>query len=68
MLTKAQVLKSINALPDHFSLDELIDRFLFLNDLEMLLQESNSGKLTDHEDFKKEMLQNDKKTGTNLVL
>ncbi len=59
MLTKAQVLKSINALPDHFSLDELIERFLFLNDLEMRLQESKSGKLTDHEDFKKEMLQND---------
>ncbi len=59
MLTKAQVLKSINALPEQFSLDELFERFLFLNDLEMRLQESNSGKLTDHEDFKKEMLQND---------
>jgi hypothetical protein len=59
MLTKTQVLKSVEALPEQFSLDDLIERFLFLNDMEMRMQESKNGQLTDHEDFKKEILDND---------
>jgi hypothetical protein len=56
MLTKAKVLKSIESLPNEFSVDEVIERLLFLHDLEQRLKESENGQLTDHEDVEKEML------------
>lgn len=40
MLTKAQVLKSIESLPNEFSIDEVIEKLLFLSDLDRRLKES----------------------------
>lgn len=59
MLTKAQVLKSIESLPNEFSVDEVIDKLLFLHDLEQRLKESENGQLIDHEEVEKEMLKDE---------
>ena len=58
MLTKAQVLKSIESLPNEFSIDEVIEKLLFLSDLDRRLKESEQGQLIDHEEVEKELLKN----------
>lgn len=42
MLDKKKVLKSIKELPDSFSLDELIDRVILLQKIEIGLEQSKS--------------------------
>ena len=59
MLTKVQVLKSIESLPDEFSVDEVIEKLLFLHDLEQRLKESENGQLIDHQEVEKEMLKDE---------
>jgi predicted transcriptional regulator len=59
MLTKAQVLKSIESLPNEFSIDEVIEKLLFLSDLDRRLKESEQGQLIDHEEVEKELLSNE---------
>ena len=59
MLTKAQVLKSIESLPNEFSIDEVIEKLLFLSDLDRRLKESEQGQLIDHEEVEKELLKNE---------
>jgi hypothetical protein len=44
MLDKKKVLKSIKELPDSFSLDELIDRIILLQKIEIGLEQSKSGR------------------------
>ncbi len=56
MLTKAQVLKSIESLPNEFSVDGVIERLLFLNDIEERIKESENGDLIDHDAVEKELL------------
>ncbi len=40
MITKKKLLKSIKDLPESFSLDELLDRMIFLQKVEMGLEQS----------------------------
>ena len=53
MLTREKVIKSIQDLPDSFTIDELIDRLIFIEKLEQGLQQSAEGKVIPHEEVKK---------------
>jgi hypothetical protein len=44
MLTKQNVIKTISELPDSFSLDELIDKLIFIEKIQKGMKDS----LTDH--------------------
>lgn len=45
MLTKEKVLQSLQDLPDTFSMDELIDRIILINKIEMGLEQVKNGKI-----------------------
>jgi predicted transcriptional regulator len=53
MLTREKVIKSIQDLPDSFTIDELIDRLIFIEKVEQGLQQSAEGKVIPHEEVKK---------------
>ena len=52
MLTKEKVIKSINNLPDSFTIDELIDQLIFMEKVEEGFQQSETGKVVSNEDVK----------------
>lgn len=52
MLTKEQLLKYIGELPDQFSIDELMDKILFLHKIEMGLEQSKNNQVTSHDQVK----------------
>jgi len=52
MLTKDKVNKTVNSLPDSFTIDELIDRLIFMEKVEEGYQQSESGKVISNEDVK----------------
>ena len=45
MLTKEKILQTLKDLPDTFSIDELFDRIVLLNKIEIGLEQSNSGQV-----------------------
>ncbi len=45
MLTKEKVLESIKDLPEHFSVEELFERIIFLQKVEVGLDQSNRGQV-----------------------
>ena len=53
MLTKAQLSKIILDLPDTFSIDELIDKLIFIEKVEAGMAQSVEGKVISNEDVKK---------------
>ena len=61
MLTKTQVLKSIEALPEEFSVDELIERILLLNELKNAIAQSDNGEGRDMDDVFNDLLSKDEK-------
>jgi predicted transcriptional regulator len=52
MLTKEKLNKTINNLPDKFTIDELIDKLIFMEKIEEGLQQSDEGKVFSNEDVK----------------
>ena len=52
MLSKTTVQKSIDRLPQEFSIDELIEQLIFIEKVEEGLQQSRDGKVISHEDVK----------------
>ncbi len=44
MLTKEQLIQTINDLPEKFSLDDLLDRIVLLQKMEIGLKQSNAGQ------------------------
>ncbi|HEY4785816.1 MAG TPA: hypothetical protein VIH57_07195 [Bacteroidales bacterium] len=52
MLTKEKVHKTINNLPDSFTIDELIDQLIFIEKVEEGFQQSEAGKVISNEDVK----------------
>lgn len=56
MLTKAQVLKTLEDMPDTFASDDLIERIIFLEELQVALEQSKKGEVFDHDDVVKEIL------------
>jgi hypothetical protein len=51
-LTKEKVNKTINNLPDKFTIDELIDKLLFMKKIEEGLRQSDEGKVVSNKDLK----------------
>lgn len=52
MLTKSTVKKTIENLPDSFTIDELIDQLIFIEKVEEGIQQSDEGKVVSNEDIK----------------
>ena len=52
MLTKEMVIDQIKDLPEKFSLDELMEKMLFLYKLETALEQSKNKQTTPHEEVK----------------
>jgi hypothetical protein len=52
MLTKDKVTKTVNRLPDSFTIDELIDQLIFIEKVEEGLKESDEGKVVSNDDVK----------------
>ena len=52
MLTKEKLSKTVNELPDSFTIDELIDQLIFIEKIEEGIKQSDSGKVVSNEDVK----------------
>ncbi len=52
MLTKDKILQTLKDLPETFSIEELFDRIVLLNKIEIGLDQSNSGKLSTTDEAK----------------
>ena len=50
MLEKSKVIGTINELPDHFTIDELLDRLIFMHKVEEGLQNVNDGLVSTEEE------------------
>jgi hypothetical protein len=55
MLTKQSVLKSINDLPDKFSIDEIIERLLLLQKIEVGINQADNGEAISTAEAKKKL-------------
>ena len=55
MLTKAQVFNSIESLPEQFSIDQLIDKLMFIDKVEFGLKQSESEKVNTKEQAKQKL-------------
>lgn len=55
MLSKTKVLKTIKELPESFSLEELFDKIIFLNKIEIGRQQSEEGKVFSTAEAKKHL-------------
>lgn len=55
MLNKKEVIKNIEDMPDNFSVEEVIERIIFINKVEEGLEESYSGKVVSTEEAKKKL-------------
>ncbi|OOQ61273.1 hypothetical protein [Mucilaginibacter pedocola] len=55
MLTREDALKTIYDLPEEFSLDEIIDRLLFLEKIDAGLAESENGETFSTEEAKEQL-------------
>ena len=53
MLTKSIVQKSIDILPNSFTIDDLIEKLIFIDKVEKGLLESEQGKTISNEEVKK---------------
>ncbi len=52
MLTKEKLNRTINSLPDSFTIDELIDKLIFMEKVEEGYHQSEEGKVVTNEDVK----------------
>ena len=52
MLTKEQLNRTIQNLPDSFTIDELIDQLIFMEKVEEGFQQSEENKVISNEDVK----------------
>ena len=55
MLTKVKVLKAIKQLPDEFSIDEMIDRMILLEKIEIGIAQADRGEVIDDENLDREI-------------
>jgi hypothetical protein len=55
MLTKKKLMQSIKDLPDSFSIDELLDRVIFLQKVETGLAQSTKGQTISTKDAKSKL-------------
>ena len=55
MLTKNNVIKTISKFPDNFTLDELVDKLIFMDKVERGLDQSLNNKVHTKEEAKKRL-------------
>lgn len=55
MLIKTKVLKAIKQLPDEFSIDEMVDKMILLEKIEIGLAQSEGGNVISDENLDKEI-------------
>ncbi|HXB40429.1 MAG TPA: hypothetical protein VNZ49_07790 [Bacteroidia bacterium] len=55
MLTKKKLLQSIKDLPENFSVDEIIDRIILLQKIEIGLEQSSAGKIHSTQEAKRNL-------------
>jgi hypothetical protein len=55
MLTKQKIIKSIESLPDNFSIDEVIDRIVLLQKIEIGLEQSENDETYSNSEAKKKL-------------
>ena len=55
MLTKDDVLKSVSELPDEFSFEEILDKLLLLDKIEIGLEQSQSGNVVSTAEAKEKL-------------
>lgn len=51
-LSKSEILNGIKNMPDEVTLDELIDRFIFIEKIKKGLKSAEEGKLKTHDEVK----------------
>ena len=55
MLTKAAVINTITRFPDHFSIDELVDKMILLDKVERGIKQADNGKVISEEELDKKI-------------
>ncbi len=55
MITKAKLSKQIEDLPEEFTIDELIEKLLFIEKVERGLTQSDNGELIAEDELSKEV-------------
>ena len=55
MLTKTKVLESMKQLPDNFTIDELIDHLVFIQKVEIGLEQSIGDQVSNTDEVKKRL-------------
>lgn len=55
MLTKSQVKRLLEKLPEEFSLDELVEQLIFIQKVEKGLKDSNENNIITEEDLDKKI-------------
>ena len=55
MLTRTQVFNTIEKLPEQFSIDQLIDKLMFIDKVETGLKQSESGNVNTKEQAKQKL-------------
>lgn len=55
MLTKDKVIKTLSNFPDSFTLDEIVDKLIFMDKVERGLDQSMNNKVYTHEEAKKRL-------------
>ena len=55
MITKSKLLSSIKDLPDKFSVDELIDRLVLMQKIEIGLEQSKKGQINSTKEAKQKL-------------
>lgn len=53
MLSRDTVIQQIKSMPENFSIDELMDKLLFIYNVEMGMEQSRKNQVKPHEEIKK---------------
>ncbi len=56
MITKTQIINSLNQLPEKLTIDQLIEHLIFIEKVQNGLEDSNSGKVNSKEETKKKLI------------
>jgi len=55
MLTKEQIIATIDNMPDNVTIDELIDKLIFINKVQTGLEQSEKGNVVTTEEAKQKL-------------
>ena len=58
MITKKQILSSMKELPESFSAEEIIDKIILLQKIDMGIEQSKEGKVVSENDARKRLKKN----------